>query len=108
MAYVQIHQSPCACLQAALLQANGGALTAEMLNPLSRAVPQPKEAADIRLFLQVQYAQSCLHQQFNSSPLTALTFDWSRLLLCLALCHAIGTSLANAYIEYVHHFVCHM
>lgn len=41
-------------LQAALLQADGGALTFEMLNPLSRAVPEAKEAADIRLYLQVQ------------------------------------------------------
>ena len=40
-------------LQAALLQADGGALTFEMLNPLSRAVPEAKEAADIRLYLQV-------------------------------------------------------
>ncbi len=41
-------------LQAALLQADGGALTFEMLNPLSRAVPEAKEAADIGLYLQVQ------------------------------------------------------
>jgi len=41
-------------LQAALLQADGGALTFEMLNPLSRAVPEAKEAVDIRLYLQVQ------------------------------------------------------
>ena len=41
-------------LQAALLQADGGALTFEMLTPLSRAVPEAKEAADIRLYLQVQ------------------------------------------------------
>ncbi len=41
-------------LQAALLQADGGALTFEMLNPLSRAVPEAKEAADICLYLQVQ------------------------------------------------------
>ncbi len=40
-------------MQAALLKANGGALTSEMLNPLSRAVPEPKEAADIRLYLKV-------------------------------------------------------
>ena len=40
-------------VQAALLQANGGALTVEMLNPLSRAIPEVKEATDIRLFLKV-------------------------------------------------------
>jgi len=44
-------------LQAALLQADGGALTFEMLNPLSRAVPEAKEAADIRLYLQVKASQ---------------------------------------------------
>ena len=41
-------------VQAALLQANGGALTVEMLDPLSRAIPEVKEASDIRLFLKVQ------------------------------------------------------
>ena len=31
-----------------------GALTVEMLDPLSRAIPEVKEASDIRLFLKVQ------------------------------------------------------
>ena len=44
-------------LQTALLHPNGGALTVEMLNPLSRAVPETKEANDIRLFLKVQLQQ---------------------------------------------------
>lgn len=42
-------------LQAALLQADGGKLTTEMLNPLLRAVPEQKEIADIQLYLRVCY-----------------------------------------------------
>ena len=41
------------CLQAALLQANGGELTTEMLSPLLRAVPEQKEITDIQLYLKV-------------------------------------------------------
>ncbi|KAA6423140.1 MAG: hypothetical protein FRX49_07127 [Trebouxia sp. A1-2] len=44
-------------VRAALLQADGGALTFEMLNPLSRAVPEAKEAADIRLYLQGEHPE---------------------------------------------------
>ncbi|DBA79106.1 hypothetical protein WJX77_006729 [Trebouxia sp. C0004] len=44
-------------VKAALLQADGGALTFEMLNPLSRAVPEVKEAADIRLYLQGEHPE---------------------------------------------------
>lgn len=44
-------------VKAALLQADGGALTFEMLNPLSRAVPEAKEAADIRLYLQGEHPE---------------------------------------------------
>ena len=40
-------------LQAALLQADGGRLTTEMLSPLLRAVPEQKEIADIQLYLKV-------------------------------------------------------
>ena len=40
-------------MQAALLQADGGKLTTEMLSPLLRAVPEQKEIADIQLYLKV-------------------------------------------------------
>ena len=40
-------------MQAALLQADGGKLTTEMLSPLLRAVPEQKEVADIQLYLKV-------------------------------------------------------
>ena len=40
-------------VQVALMHPNGGALTSEMLNPLLRAVPLPKEVEDIRLYLAV-------------------------------------------------------
>lgn len=45
--------SCCPGLQAALLQADGGKLTAEMLSPLLRAVPEQKEISDIQLYLKV-------------------------------------------------------
>lgn len=47
----------CSCwaLQAALLQADGGKLTTEMLSPLLRAVPEQKEIADIQVYLKVSF-----------------------------------------------------
>ena len=50
---VQQHCTSSLCLQAALLQANGGELTTEMLSPLLRAVPEQKEITDIQLYLRV-------------------------------------------------------
>lgn len=55
MSAVTMLDSALLSLQAALLQADGGKLTTEMLNPLLRAVPEQKEIADIQLYLRVCY-----------------------------------------------------
>lgn len=68
-------------VQAALLQADGGALTSEMLNPLSRAIPEPKEAADIRLFLQVRSDTALGGSSFCFIPDAGLSHSCMRVLL---------------------------
>lgn len=68
--------SYCAGLQAALLQADGGKLTSEMLSPLLRAVPEQKEISDIQLYLKVgdtchlTVLMSCL-ESCKSAAITA-------------------------------------
>jgi len=89
-------------LQAALLQADGGALTFEMLNPLSRAVPEAKEAADIRLYLQVQPSACAFSFTVSFAP-SALVLWW-QFLTCKGVVggncqNPAWLALSGAYIQ---------